>query len=66
MSVRKESGVFDDEIVLWVKDANLTRDQFLEVLVKTIKKWALTALQEEFELKLAQMGPFRYLIENSF
>ena len=28
--------------------------------VKTIKKWALTALQEEFELKLAQMGPFRY------
>ena len=59
-SVRKESGVFDDEIVLWVKDANLTRDQFLEVLVKTIKKWALTALQEEFELKLAQMGPFRY------
>ena len=55
-SVRKESGVFDDEIVLWVKDANLTRDQFLEVLVKTIKKWALTALQEEFELKLAQMG----------
>lgn len=59
-SVRKESGVFDDEIVLWIKDANISREQFLEVLVKTIKKWALTALQEEFELKLALMGPFRY------
>ena len=59
-SVRKESGVFDDEVVLWIKDANISREQFLEVLVKTIKKWALTALQEEFELKLAQMGPFRY------
>lgn len=59
-SVRKESGVFDDEVVLWIRDANISREQFLEVLVKTIKKWALTALQEEFELKLAQMGPFRY------
>ncbi|WP_418848021.1 M48 family metallopeptidase, partial [Parasutterella sp.] len=59
-SVRKESGVFDDEVVLWIKDANISREQFLEVLVKTIKKWALKALQEEFELKLAQMGPFRY------
>lgn len=59
-SVRKESGVFDDEVVLWIKDANISREQFLEVLVKTVKKWALTALQEEFELKLAQMGPFRY------
>lgn len=59
-SVRKESGVFDDEVVLWIKDANISREQFLEVLVKTVKKWALTALQKEFELKLAQMGPFRY------
>lgn len=58
--VRKESGVFDDEVVLWIRDANISREQFLEVLVKTLKKWALTALQEEFEQKLAQMGPFRY------
>lgn len=59
-SIRKEAGVFDQEIVLWIKDASISREKFLEVLVKTIRKWALTALQEEFELKLAQMGPFRY------
>ncbi len=59
-SVRKEAGVFDHEIVLWIKDASISREQFLELLVKTIKKWALTVLREEFELKVAQMGPFRY------
>lgn len=65
-SVRKESGVFDDEIVLWVRTRTSLETSSLKFWLRPSRSGPLRLCRKNLSSSSHRWGPLDTLIENSF